>query len=81
MTRFLTFHPTLLHLGMVVVGLPYSETRQTGLDEIKGGTPYGATTISGTSGERLPSDQELEMARSQGRHVATIAAKLKTGIA
>lgn len=75
-STLLTFHPTLLHHGMVVVGLPYSEQRQMGLDEIKGGSPYGATTIAGAQGERLPSEQELGMARFQGRHVATIAARL-----
>jgi multimeric flavodoxin WrbA len=57
-------------------GLPYSEQRQMGLDEIKGGSPYGASTIAGGQGERQPSEQELGMARSQGRHVASIAAKL-----
>ena len=75
-STILTFHPTLLHLGMVVVGLPYSEQRQMGVDEIKGGSPYGAATIAGGQGERLPSDQELGMARFQGRHVAAIAKKL-----
>jgi NAD(P)H dehydrogenase (quinone) len=75
-STILTFHPTLLHHGMVIVGLPYSEQRQMGLDEIKGGSPYGATTIAGAQGERLPSDQELGMARFQGRHVATIATRL-----
>ncbi len=76
-STILTFHPTLLHLGMVVVGLPYSEQRQMSIDEIKGGSPYGASTIAGARGERNPSDQELEMARSQGRHVASIASKLR----
>jgi NAD(P)H dehydrogenase (quinone) len=75
-STILTFHPTLLHLGMVVVGLPYSEQRQMGTDEIKGGSPYGASTIAGGRGERTPSEQELAMARAQGRHVATIATKL-----
>ena len=75
-STILTFHPTLLHLGMVIVGLPYSEQRQMGLDEIKGGSPYGASTIAGGQGERQPSEQELGMARFQGRHVATLAAKL-----
>jgi len=75
-STILTFHPTLLHHGMVVVGLPYAEARQTGLDEIKGGSPYGASTITGGQGERMPSEQELGMAAYQGRHVATIAAKL-----
>jgi NAD(P)H dehydrogenase (quinone) len=75
-STILTFHPTLLHQGMIVVGLPYSEPRQTGIDEIKGGSPYGASTIAGGSGERMPSEQELGMAAYQGRHVATIATKL-----
>lgn len=75
-STILTFHPTLFHLGMVVVGLPYSEQRQMGTDEVKGGSPYGASTIAGGQGERTPSDQELGMARSQGRHVAAIATKL-----
>ena len=75
-STILTFHPTLLHHGMVVVGLPYAEQRQMGLDEIKGGSPYGASTITGGKGERMPSEQELGMARFQGRHVAQIATKL-----
>ena len=75
-STILTFHPTLLHQGMVIVGLPYSEQRQMGLDEIKGGSPYGASTIAGGQGERMPSEQELGMARFQGRHVTTIATKL-----
>jgi NAD(P)H dehydrogenase (quinone) len=80
-STILTFHPTLLHLGMVVVGLPYSEQQQMGLDEIKGGSPYGASTIVGAQGERNPSNQELSMARSQGRHVATVATKLARQLA
>jgi NAD(P)H dehydrogenase (quinone) len=75
-STILTFHPTLLHHGMVIVGLPYAEARQMGLDEIKGGSPYGASTITGAQGERMPSEQELGMARFQGRHVTTIATKL-----
>lgn len=75
-STILTFHPTLLHHGMVIVGLPYSEQRQMGLDEIKGGSPYGASTIAGGKGERMPSEQELGMARFQGRHVTSIATKL-----
>jgi NAD(P)H dehydrogenase (quinone) len=75
-STILTFHVTLLHQGMVIVGLPYSEQRQMGLDEIKGGSPYGASTITGGKGERMPSAQELEMARFQGRHVTQIATKL-----
>jgi NAD(P)H dehydrogenase (quinone) len=72
----LSFHPTLLHHGMVVVGLPYSEQRQMGLDAVKGGSPYGASTITGSKGERQPSEDELSMARFQGQHVARITAKL-----
>ncbi len=75
-STILTFIPTLLHHGMVVVGLPYSEQKQMGLDEIKGGSPYGASTIAGGQGERQPSAQELDMARFQGKHVAGIAKKL-----
>ena len=75
-STILTFIPTLLHHGMVVVGLPYAEQRQMGLDEIKGGSPYGASTIAGGQGERMPSEQELGMAQFQGKHVATIARKL-----
>lgn len=66
---------TLLHHGMVIVGLPYSEKRQMAMDEITGGSPYGASTIAG-DGSRMPSDNELAMARYQGRHVATIAKKM-----
>lgn len=66
----------LLHLGMVVVGLPYSFKGQLGVDEIKGGTPYGASTISDGNGSRQPSAVELEGARFQGRHVASVAAAL-----
>jgi len=72
----LSFHTTLLHLGMVVVGLPYSAQGQLRLDEITGGSPYGATTIAGGKGERQPSANELELARFQGRHVAEIAGAL-----
>ena len=75
-TTLTSFHTTLLHQGMVVVGLPYSAAGQMTLDAISGGSPYGATTIAGGDGSRQPSDNELELARFQGRHVATIAAKL-----
>jgi NAD(P)H dehydrogenase (quinone) len=75
-TTITSFHTTLLHLGMIIVGLPYSETRQTRMDEITGGSPYGASTIAGGDGSRMPSENELAMARFQGRHVATIAKKL-----
>ncbi len=75
-TTIISTHITLLHLGMVIVGLPYAETRQTIMTEISGGSPYGASTITGGDGSRLPSGNELAMARYQGRHVATIAKKL-----
>jgi NAD(P)H dehydrogenase (quinone) len=75
-STILTFHVPLLHHGMVVVGLPYAFQGQMRIDEITGGSPYGASTIAGGSGERMPSDNELEGARFQGRHVATIAVKL-----
>jgi NAD(P)H dehydrogenase (quinone) len=75
-TTITSFHSTLLHQGMIVVGLPYSETRQMTTDEISGGSPYGASTIAAADGSRLPSENELAMARFQGRHVAAIAKKL-----
>jgi NAD(P)H dehydrogenase (quinone) len=75
-TTLTSFHTVLLHLGMVIVGLPYSEKRQMTLDETTGGSPYGATTIAGGDGKRQPSENELAMARFQGEHVAKIAAKL-----
>ncbi len=75
-TTIICSHVTLLHLGLVIVGLPYTETRQFTLDEVSGGSPYGASTIAAGDGSRLPSENELAMARFQGRHVATIAKKL-----
>ena len=75
-STILTFHVTLLHLGMLIVGLPYAEKRQTIMGEITGGSPYGASTIAGEDGSRQPSENELEMARYQGRHVTQIAKKL-----
>jgi NAD(P)H dehydrogenase (quinone) len=75
-STILTFIPVLLHHGMVVAGLPYTFAGQSGLDEVKGGTPYGASTIAGGDGSRQPSPVELDGARFQGRHVAQIAAKL-----
>ncbi len=75
-TTITSFHITLFHHGMVVVGLPYAFQGQLRLDEITGGSPYGATTIAGTKGERQPSENELDAARFQGNHVATIAKKL-----
>lgn len=76
-STILGFLPTLLHHGMVVVGLPYSYQGQMTLDEIAGGSPYGAATIAAGDGSRQPSKNELDAARFQGRHVAEIAAKLK----
>ena len=75
-STILSFHTTLLHLGMVLVGLPYSFQGQRRLDEITGGSPYGASTIAGGQGERQPSENELEGARYQGEHVTNIALKL-----
>ncbi len=77
-STLLSFHISLLHHGMVVVGLPYAFQGQMRIDEITGGSPYGASTIAGTTGERVPSENELEAARFQGRHVAEIASKLKS---
>ena len=75
-STLLSFHITLLHHGFVVVGLPYSFQGQMRNDEITGGSPYGASTIAGTQGERTPTENELQAARFQGAHVATIASKL-----
>jgi NAD(P)H dehydrogenase (quinone) len=75
-STILTFLPTLLHHGMVIAGLPYSFAGQTGVAEVKGGSPYGASTITDGDGSRMPSAIELEGARFQGRHVAELAAKL-----
>jgi NAD(P)H dehydrogenase (quinone) len=75
-STLLSFHISLLHHGFIVVGLPYAFQGQMRNDEISGCSPYGATTIAGTQGERKPTENELEGARFQGRHVAAIAAKL-----
>lgn len=75
-STLLGFIPTMLHHGMVVVGLPYSWAGQSGVDEIRGGSPYGATTITNSDGSRQPAEHELGGARYQGKHVAEIAAKL-----
>ena len=75
-STILTFHVTLLHQGFVIVGLPYAFQGQMRIDEVTGGSPYGATTIASGDGSRMPSENELEAARFQGKHVATIAAKL-----
>jgi NAD(P)H dehydrogenase (quinone) len=76
-STILSFHITLLHQGFVIVGLPYTFQGQMRIDEITGGSPYGAATIAGGSGERMPSENELDAARFQGKHVAAIASKLK----
>lgn len=78
-TTLMSIITNLLHLGLVVVGLPYSAQGQMRLDEITGGSPYGATTIAGGKGERQPSVNELELARFQGRHVAEITGALRRG--
>lgn len=75
-STILSFYNTLLHHGMIIVGLPYTFQGQMRIDEITGGSPYGASTIAGPKGERMPSENELEAARFQGRHVAKIASKL-----
>ena len=75
-STILSFHITLLHHGFVVVGLPYAFQGQMRIDEITGGSPYGASTIAGGDGSRMPSENELAAARFQGKHVAEIAAKL-----
>ena len=75
-STILTFHVTLLHHGFVLVGLPYAFQGQMRMDEITGGSPYGASTIAGGDGTRMPSENELEAARFQGKHVANIASKL-----
>jgi NAD(P)H dehydrogenase (quinone) len=76
-TTLFSMLTTLMHHGMVLVGLPYSFKGQMRVDEVTGGSPYGATTIAGGDGSRQPSGTELEGARFLGRHVAEVAAKLK----
>jgi NAD(P)H dehydrogenase (quinone) len=80
-TTLISFHTTLLHHGMIVVGVPYSAAELLTMGEISGGTPYGASTITGPDGKRMPSANELAIARFQGRHVAEIARRLKAGSA
>ncbi|MBY5357530.1 NAD(P)H:quinone oxidoreductase type IV [Rhizobium leguminosarum] len=75
-TTILGFIPTFLHQGMVVAGLPYAFQGQMGTEEVKGGSPYGASTITNGDGSRQPSEIELEGAKYQGAHVAKLAAKL-----
>jgi NAD(P)H dehydrogenase (quinone) len=76
-TTITSFHTTLLHHGMIIVGVPYSEQRLVNMNEITGGSPYGASTLAGGDGSRQPSENELAIARTQGRRVAEIARKLK----
>jgi len=78
-TTITSFHSTLLHHGMIIVGVPYTEPRLSNMQEITGGTPYGATTLAGADGSRRPSENELGIARFQGRHVAEITARLVAG--
>lgn len=75
-TTIMSFYNTLIHLGMVIVGVPYSEPRLLNMKEITGGTPYGATTLADADGSRQPTENELAIARFQGAHVARIAEKL-----
>jgi NAD(P)H dehydrogenase (quinone) len=78
-TTITSFHTTLLHHGLIIVGVPYTEPGLTNMNEITGGTPYGATTLAGSDGKRQPSENELKIARFQGRHVAEITARLVRG--
>jgi NAD(P)H dehydrogenase (quinone) len=78
-TTITSFHTTLLHHGMIIVGTPYIEPRLTNMAEITGGTPYGAATIAGLDGARQPSENELAIAHFQGRHVAQITNALVAG--
>ena len=77
-STILSFHTTLLHHGLIIVGLPYTFQGQMQIDEVSGGSPYGATTIAGHTGARLPSENELAAARFQGKHVAQIVVRLKS---
>jgi NAD(P)H dehydrogenase (quinone) len=78
-TTITSFHLTLLHHGMIIVGVPYSEQGLMSVSEMSGGSPYGATTISGPDGSRMPSENELGLARAQGRRVAEITRALIKG--
>ncbi len=75
-TTITSFHSTLLHHGMIIVGVPYTETLLMNMTEITGGSPYGASTLAGSDGSRRPTENELAVARTQGRRVAQIARKL-----
>ncbi|MDD2227838.1 MAG: NAD(P)H:quinone oxidoreductase [Candidatus Cloacimonetes bacterium] len=76
-STILSFHTVLLHHGMLIAGLPYSFAGQTTMTEMSGGSPYGATTIAGGDGSRMPSENELSGARFQGKHVATLVSRMK----
>ena len=78
-TTITSFHTTLLHQGMIIVGVPYTCQQLVNMAEITGGSPYGASTLAGTDGKRQPSENELAIGRFQGRHVAEIARKLVRG--
>jgi NAD(P)H dehydrogenase (quinone) len=78
-TTITSFYNTLIHHGMIIVGVPYSEQRLLNMKEITGGTPYGATTLAGPDGSRTPSENELAIARFQGKHVAEITRALVLG--
>ena len=75
-TTITSFWNTLAHHGMIIAGLPYSSAELTDISEVRGGSPYGAATIAGADGSRTPSEKELKLASDQGRHVASLAAKL-----
>ncbi len=77
-STILSTHITMLHQGMIIAGLPYAFDGQTRMDEITGGSPYGASTIAGGDGSRMPSENELDGARFQGKHIAEIAKKLNS---
>jgi len=79
-TTLTSFHTNLFHFGMVVVGVPYSVSELTNMDEITGGTPYGSSTLAGGDGSRQPTENELNIARFQGEHVAKVARKLQGGL-
>jgi NAD(P)H dehydrogenase (quinone) len=76
-TTITSFHSTLLHHGMIIVGVPYTEPRLLNMAEITGGSPYGASTLAGADGSRAPTENDLAIARFQGAHVARIAKKIK----
>ena len=79
-TTITSFHTVLLHLGMLIAGVPYSEKRILNMDEITGGSPYGASTLAGNDGKREPSENELAIAQFQGKHVAKITKALKENL-